>query len=53
MASYVYLIQNGDLFNIGIITILNEQELLKTWGTGPFLITDTPEPLIRNLENIY
>ena len=54
MASYVYLIQNGDLFNIGITKNLERTRLdLRPGQLLAFFKTDKPEPLIKNLRQIY
>ena len=54
MASYVYLIQNGDLFNIGITSNLERTRIdLRPGELVAFSITEKPEPLIKNLRKIY
>ena len=54
MASYVYLIQNGDLFNIGFTNNLERARIdLRPGELIAFLITDKPEPLIKNLRKTY
>ena len=54
MASYVYLIQNGDLFNIGFTNNLERTRIeLRPGELIAFLITEKPEPIIRNLRKIY
>ena len=54
MASYVYLIRNGDLFNIGITNNLERTRIdLRPGELLAFLITEKPEPLINNLRKIY
>ena len=54
MASYVYLIQNGDLFNIGITNNLEKTRIdLRPGELLAFFKTDKPEPLIKNLRQIY
>tara|TARA_Y100001968_G_C19159824_1_gene620258 strand:+ start:336 stop:713 length:378 start_codon:yes stop_codon:yes gene_type:complete len=54
MASYVYLIQNGDLFNIGITNNLERTRIdLRPGELVAFSATDKPEPLIKNLRKIY
>tara|TARA_Y100001968_G_scaffold155867_1_gene142381 strand:+ start:345 stop:722 length:378 start_codon:yes stop_codon:yes gene_type:complete len=54
MASYVYLIQNGDLFNIGFTNNLERTRIdLRPGELIAFLITDNPEPLIKNLRKAY
>ncbi len=54
MASYVYLIQNGDLFNIGLTNNLERTRIdLRPGELIAFSITDKPEPIIRNLRKIY
>ena len=54
MASYVYLIQNGDLFNIGFTNNLERTRIeLRPGELIAFSITEKPEPLIKNLRKIY
>ena len=54
MASYVYLIQNGDLFNIGFTDNLERTRInLRPGELISFLNTDKPEPLIKNIRKIY
>ena len=54
MSSYVYLIQNGDLFNIGVTSNLERARIeLRPGELLAFSITDKPEPLIKNLRKIY
>ena len=54
MASYVYLIQNGDLFNIGITDNLERKRIeLRPGELLAFSITESPEPLIKNLRKVY
>ena len=54
MASYVYLIKNGDLFNIGITNNLERTRIdLRPGELIAFLITENPEPLIKNLRKTY
>ena len=54
MASYVYLIQNGDLFNIGYTNNLERTRIeLRPGELLAFSITEKPEPLIKNLRRIY
>ncbi len=54
MASYVYLIRNGDLYNIGFTNNLERTRIdLRPGELVSFLITEKPEPLIRNLRKIY
>ena len=54
MASYVYLIQNGDLFNIGFTNNLERTRIeLRPGELIAFSITDKPEPIISNLRKIY
>ena len=54
MVSYVYLIQNGDLFNIGFTNNLERTRIdLRPGEIVAFSITETPEPLIKNLRRIY
>ena len=54
MASYVYLIQNGDLFNIGFTNNLERTRIeLRPGELIAFSIADKPEPLIKNLRKTY
>ena len=54
MASYIYLIQNGDLFNIGMTNNLERTRIdLRPGELLAFLVTEKPEPLIKNLRKIY
>tara|TARA_Y100001968_G_scaffold115237_1_gene104610 strand:+ start:692 stop:1069 length:378 start_codon:yes stop_codon:yes gene_type:complete len=54
MPSYVYLIQNGDLFNIGYTNNLERTRIdLKPGELIAFLITEKPESVIKNLRKIY
>ena len=54
MASYVYLIQNGDLFNIGCTNNLERTRIELTPGElVAFSITEKPEQLIKNLRKTY
>ena len=54
MASYVYLIKNGDLFNIGLTNNLERTRIdLRPGELIAFLITENPEPLINNLRKTY
>jgi len=54
MASYVYLIQNGDLFNIGFTNNLERTRIeLRPGELIAFSIADKPDPLIKNLRKIY
>ena len=54
MASYVYLIQNGDLFNIGFTNNLERTRIdLRPGELLAFSITDKPDTLIKNLRKIY
>jgi len=54
MASYVYLIQNGDLFNIGFTNNLERTRIdLRPGELLAFSITEKPEPIIKNLRKIY
>ena len=54
MSSYVYLIQNGDLFNIGYTNNLERKRIeLRPGELIAFSITEKPEPLIKNLRKIY
>ena len=54
MASYVFLIQNGDLYNIGFTNNLERTRIeLRPGELLAFSITENPEPLIKNLRKIY
>ena len=54
MSSYVYLIQNGDLFNIGVTNNLERTRIdLRPGELIAFSITEKPEPLIKNLRKIF
>ena len=54
MVSYVYLIQNGDLFNIGFTNNLERTRIdLRPGELVAFLCTEKPEPLIKNLRKTY
>ena len=54
MASYVYLIQNGDLFNIGSTKNLERTRIdLRPGDLIAFSITEKPEPLLNNLRKIF
>ena len=54
MTSYVYLIQNGDLFNIGLTNNLERTRIeLRPGELIAFSITEEPESLIKNLRKIY
>tara|TARA_B100001029_G_scaffold173612_1_gene172699 strand:+ start:258 stop:635 length:378 start_codon:yes stop_codon:yes gene_type:complete len=54
MASYVYLIQNGDLFNIGITNNLERTRIdLRPGELIAFSITEKPQPLIQTLRKTY
>ena len=54
MASYVYLIQNGDLSNIGFTNNLERTRIdLRPGELIAFLMTEKPEPLIKNLRKTY
>ncbi len=54
MASYVYLIRNGDLFNIGHTSNLERTRIdLRPGELIAFLITDKPEALIKTLRKTY
>ncbi|MBW3041878.1 GIY-YIG nuclease family protein [Prochlorococcus marinus] len=54
MTSYVYLVQNGDLFNIGVSNNLERSRIsLRPGELIAFSITDKPEVLINNLRKIY
>ena len=54
MASYIYLIQNGDLFNIGSTNNLERTRIdLRPGELIAFSITEKPEPLIKNLRKLF
>ena len=54
MASYVYLIQNGDLYNIGFTNNLERTRIdLRPGELIAFSITEKPEQLIKNLRKNY
>ena len=54
MASYVYLIQNGDLFNIGYTSNLERARIeLRPGELIAFSITEKPETLIKDLRKTY
>ena len=54
MTSYVYLIRNGDLYNIGFTTNLERTRIeLRPGELLAFSITEKPEPMIKNLRKIY
>ena len=54
MASYVYLIQNGDLFNIGFTNNLERKRIeLRPGELVAFSITENPEQVIKDLRKIY
>ena len=54
MSSYVYLIQNGDLFNIGVTNNLERTRIdLRPGELIAFSITEKPEPVIKNLRKIF
>ena len=54
MASYVYLIQNGDLLNIGSNNNLERTRIeLRPGELVAFSITEKPEPLIKDLRKTY
>ena len=54
MASYVYLIQNGELFNIGSTNNLERTRIeLRPGELLAFSITEKPEPLIKDLRKTY
>ena len=54
MPSYVYLIQNGDLFNIGFTNNLERTRIeLRPGKLISFSITEKPESLIKNLRKTY
>ena len=54
MASYVYLIQNGDLFNIGCTSNLERTRIeLRPGELIAFSITEKPDTLVKNLRKTY
>ena len=54
MSSYIYLIQNGDLYNIGSTENLERTRIdLRPGELIAFSITEKPEELLRNLRKIY
>ena len=53
MASYVYLIQNGDLFNIGITSNLERTRIDLRPGELLAFSSEKSESLIKNLRKIY
>ena len=54
MASYVYLIQNGDLYNIGFTNNLERTRIdLRPGELVAFLVTEKPEAVIKNLRKTY
>ena len=54
MPSYVYLIQNGDLFSIGSTSNLERTRIeLRPGELIAFSITENPETLIKDLRKIY
>ncbi len=54
MPSYVYLIQNGDLFNIGFTNNLERTRIeLRPGELLAFSVTEEPEALIKNFRKIY
>tara|TARA_B100000965_G_C19579286_1_gene752793 strand:+ start:1769 stop:2146 length:378 start_codon:yes stop_codon:yes gene_type:complete len=54
MTSYVYLIQNGDLFNIGSTDNLERKRIeLRPGELVAFSITEKPEKLIKDLRKVY
>ena len=54
MFSYVYLIKNGDLFNIGVTNNLEKTRIdLRPGELLAFLKTEKPEPIINNLRRLY
>ena len=54
MANYVYLIQNGDLFNIGVTNNLERSRIdLRPGELIAFSTMENPDPLIKNLRKIY
>ena len=54
MASYIYLIQNGDLFNIGLTNNLERTRIeLRPGELVAFSITEKPDALIKSLRKNY
>ena len=54
MPSYVYLIQNGDLFSMGSTSNLERTRIeLRPGELIAFSITENPETLIKDLRKIY
>jgi len=54
MASYVYLIQNGDLFNIGSTNNLERARIdLRPGELLAFSITEKPDSLLKDLRRTY
>ena len=54
MSSYVYLIQNGDLFNIGVTSNLERARIeLRPGELLAFSITENPQSVIKNLRKTY
>ena len=54
MPSYVYLIQNGDLFNIGFTNNLERTRIeLRPGELLAFSITEKPDALIKNFRKLY
>ena len=53
MASYVYLIQNGDLFNIGFTNNLERSRIeLRPGELIAFSMTEKSETIIKNIIDI-
>jgi hypothetical protein len=54
MASYVYLVQNGDLFNIGSTNNLERTRIdLRPGELLAFSITEKPDSLLKDLRRTY
>ena len=54
MTSYIYLIQNGDLYSIGTTNNLERTRIeLRPGELIAFSRTDNPEPIIKNLRRLY
>ena len=54
MASYVYLVQNGDLFNIGSTNNLERTRIdLRPGELLAFSITEKPDLLLKDLRRTY
>ena len=54
MSSYIYLIQNGDLYNIGLTNNLERARIeLRPGELIAFSLSENPEVLIKNLRKLY